>query len=583
MLEINFIIKNLNKIFPIFFSLFFSLQASTNANCDTVCLWYWRAKQGFEAIKDQRSILDYFKVKEKTRERSPTSNAPAKNIVLSLQDGGDDRHGGATPVAATVEEAVVIDDDTFEVEETLDGPQEFKNAEDVLKKEGQATLRALESLGLNSFDLDYLPVGVDPATNITLESTQDPLIAQKWLLLPTRNETTNFALCVQIRDFWMSFTPIGFNFLSLPQTLMFASRVYGDEYPRYSFDDVVATARVLLPDAHDPKEMMVNSLWAGDDDKQQDDEWMETNTAVIVLRQSAFMSTLNSNWLHSGKFGINLSDLATARKFFLLSYGGAVKSADLLRTYAIEESDAQAGSIPWKDAKGETECLTLPKPSRRQFTYLVPPELRKSVKTEVEDKFVDSVEDLAAKDFQRGSTEEHQEFWGVAVGFKELPAWTRLSTEKQRALREEVQEELKGAIFGLFYKDVLPQYAKQWCYCTAWSLRSEAANQKEKWGLQKEKPALAQGGGLRLVHLSSAAAACPSASPPKYNFDLDDIMNELGEDSSLLPQVSPLSPNTMSLAFGPPVLDLSLNGSPSALGATAGGGSRQSSPILKSK
>ena len=521
-MKINFIIKNLNIIFPIFFSLFFSLQASTNANCDTVCLWYWRAKQGFEAIKDQRSILDYFKVKEKTRERSPTSNAPAKNIVLSLQDGGDDRHGGATPVAATVEEAVVIDDDTFEVEESLDGPQEFLNAEEALKKEGQATLRALESLGLNSLDLEYLPVGVDPATNITLESTQDPLIAEKWFLLPTRNDTTYFALCVQIREFWMCFTPIGFNFLSLPQTLMFASRVYGEEYPTYSFDDVVATARVLLPDAHDPKEMMVNSLWAGDDNKQQDEEWMESNTAVVVLRQSAFMSTLKSNWVHSGKFGINLSDLATARKFFLLSYGGALKSADLLRTYTIEESDAQAGSIPWKDAKGEIECLTLPKPSRRQFAYLVPPELQKRAGTG-EDKFVDSVEDLAAKDFQRGSSEEHQEFWGVALGFKELPAWTRLSTEKQRALREEVQEELKGAIFGLFYKDVLPQYTKQWCYSTAWALRSEAATQREKFGL--EKPALAQGGGLRLVHLSSAAAACPSASPPKYHFDLEDIMN----------------------------------------------------------
>jgi hypothetical protein len=303
--------------------------------------------------------------------------------------------------------------------------------------------------------------------------------------------------------------------------------------------------------------MAVATEWAElDENRHQSDDWMEGNTAVVLLRQSAFFSSAKQDELCATKFGLNLSRLETARKYFVLSFGGALKKEKLLSTYNIVQIDSDEDVvIPWED-DGPAKCLRLPQPSRRQFLSLVSEELRKVVKMEgkEEEVFVDSVEDLAAKDFQRGSVDEHQEFWGSGIGFKELPAWTRLETEKQRALRLEVLQEVRGVVLGLFCKDHLPQYSDNWGYCVAWALRAEAATQKAQKGSFLGAAAVGAG-GLRIVAIQNA-----QASP--RNFNLDEAMEQLGVDG--LPEMSPLSPNTISLALQPSVLEVLPAGSPVA-------------------
>ena len=411
-----------------------------------------------------------------------------------------------------------------------------------LKDEGKATLRTLESLGMVEWDVSYLPHGVDPALNIMLQPSPEPYVPTRWCLLPDKNVTHRMGLCFEVGEFWMMLPVIGFNIVSLPQAIMYQSTTFKEHHGQVAFDDVVACARIMLPDSTDLQAIRIYEDWRRATRPYgalvyQNEEWMQQNTAILILLQSAYRGNLNHNWVGSIRLGIDFTSLDSCRKHFILAFAAGVKKTSLLSTLDIPDDEALVRAIPWADAlKGPLQALRLPEPSTRSFSLFVDEDFKKG--GDMEDFFVDAVEDVVYKDFQRYEESTHVAHWGIALGFKEIPQWTRMPLEDQKRLREEVQERLKLAILGFFSTAELCGEEKDWCFNVARALRVDMAARKE--AIEKSPPLNTAIGGLKLAKMGEA-------KHDGSNYDLQNILDEMCKDVPV--EMSPLSPSLISMAY----------------------------------
>ena len=507
------------------------MQASANANCDTVCSWLFKASADFVDVALNHKITEYFKPK------APSSKAAANPkkqpmLPLPLQDGSPTEK---VPHTMTDEDFEGIDTSSYL---GAYSPPAGSDQEKDFKIEGGATLRKLEQHGMgDNLNIEVLPEGVDPSINVLLHCTDQPIVPTSWCLIWKTTDPGAFRLCFEVegqdKGIWVSYQCIGFSICSLPQHLMYASPEYKAQHPSVGFDDVVATARVLVPDKPDIYEVASMEEWAKEPN-ERDQDWMHENTCVLVLRQSAYKSSKVLNVVNY--FGIDIgSGLDAARKSMVFQFCVAVDNKGALTQSHKAYGDGTG--IVFKDtATTKMKSTNYPFVDPRHFYMVVPEMLRKKVLIPggKEVVFVDTVEDLVYKQFHRRPTDVEEIFYDLTATYKETKTWSRMSADRQADMLKGMSSYLGGAIAGFYGMEQPDDDAagirNNWCYVIGRDIRLHAEANKTKMA------SVVAGGAVTIV----------SKDNPTGTYNLEDAIDahRRGQQTPphSPPNVSPFSP-----------------------------------------